>query len=92
METVGEVDDVTKKCHGSIPDISISGQRVAREMSAIIKTHGKPGMIVSDNGTEFTSNAMLVWIEEHDDTWHFTMPGKPTQNAFCESFQWPYAG
>jgi transposase InsO family protein len=42
-------DDVTHKCLGSIPDTSISGQRVARELTAIIERRGKPGMIVSDN-------------------------------------------
>jgi putative transposase len=43
-------------------------------------------MIVSDNGTEFTSNAMLAWAEEHNIAWHFIAPGKPMQNGFCESF------
>src|ERR1700737_3189101 len=47
---------------------------------------GKPGLIVSDNGTEFTSNAMLAWAEEHNISWHFIAPGKPMQNGFCESF------
>jgi transposase InsO family protein len=42
-------DDVTHECLGSIPDTSISGQRVARELTAIIERRGKPGMIVSDN-------------------------------------------
>src|SRR6202044_2133457 len=53
------VDDVTRECLAAIPDTSISGRRVARELTALIKRRGKPGMIVSDNGTEFTSNAML---------------------------------
>ena len=43
-------------------------------------------MIVSDNGTEFTSNAMLAWPEEQNIPWHFIAPGKPMQNGFCESF------
>jgi transposase InsO family protein len=43
-------------------------------------------MIVSDNGTEFTSNAMLAWAEEHNISWHFIAPGKPMHNGFCESF------
>jgi putative transposase len=55
------VDDVTRECLAAIPDTSISGRRVARELTALIKRRGKPGMIVSDNGTEFTSNAMLSW-------------------------------
>jgi putative transposase len=80
------VDDVTRECLAAIPDTSISGRRVARELTALIERRGKPGMIVSDNGTEFTSNAMLAWAEEHNITWHFIAPGKPMQNGFCESF------
>jgi putative transposase len=80
------VDDVTRECLAAIPDTSISGRRVARELTARIDRRGKPGMIVSDNGTEFTSNAMLAWAEEHNITWHFIAPGKPMQNGFCESF------
>ena len=43
------VDDVTRECLAAIPDTSISGRRVARELTALIERHGKPGMIVSDN-------------------------------------------
>ena len=43
-------------------------------------------MIVSDNGTEFTSNAILAWQQEHDVEWHYIAPGKPMQNGFVESF------
>ena len=80
------VDDVTRECLAAIPDTSISGRRVARELTTLIEQRGKPEMIVSDNGTEFTSNAMLAWAEEHNITWHFIAPGKPMQNGFCESF------
>jgi transposase InsO family protein len=80
------VDDVTKECLGAIPDTSISGRRVARELAAIVARRGKPGSIVSDNGTEFTCNAMLAWCKEAGIDWHFIAPGKPIQNAFVESF------
>ena len=43
-------------------------------------------MIVSDNGTEFTSNTILAWQQEHDVEWHYIAPGKPMQNGFVESF------
>ena len=58
------VDDVTRECLAAIPDTSISGRRVARELTALIEHRGKPGMIVSDNGTEFTSNAVFAWARE----------------------------
>ena len=80
------VDDVTRECLAAIPDTSISGRRVARELTALIKRRGKPGMIVSDNGTEFTSNAMFAWAHDNRVVWHFIAPGKPMQNGFCESF------
>ena len=80
------VDDVTKECLGAIPDTSISGRRVVRELTAIIERRGKPGLIVSDHGTEFTSNAMLAWCKDGQVDWHFIAPGKPMQNGFVESF------
>lgn len=80
------VDDVTRECLAAIPDTSISGRRVARELTALIELRGRPGMIVSDNGTEFTPNAMLGWVQDNRIVWHFIAPGKPMQNGFCESF------
>jgi putative transposase len=41
---------------------------------------------VSDNGTEFTSNAILLWADDHKVAWHYIAPGKPTRNAFADSF------
>ena len=43
-------------------------------------------MIVSDNGTEFTSMAILRWSQQTRIEWHYIAPGKPQQNAFVESF------
>lgn len=80
------VDDVTRECLAAIPDTSISGRRVARELTALIERRGRPGMIVSDNGTELTSNAILKWCAEHRIEWHYIAPGKPMQNGFVESF------
>ena len=80
------VDDVTRECLAAIPDTSISGRRVARELTALIERRGKPGMIVSDNGTELTSNAILKWCAETKIEWHYIAPGKPMQNGFVESF------
>ncbi len=55
------IDDVTKECLAAVVDTSISGRRVARELAAVIARRGRPGLIVTDHGTEFTSNAMLAW-------------------------------
>ena len=50
------------------------------------RLYGKPASIVSDNGTEFTSRAILKWANDNDVDWHYIDPGKPQQNAFIESF------
>jgi putative transposase len=78
-------DDVTRECLAAIPATSISGKRVARELTELIGKRGKPGMIVSDNGTEFTSNAILGWSKEHGVEWHYIAPGGPMQNGYIES-------
>ena len=52
----------------------------------LIGTRGKPKMVVSDNGTEFTSNAMLGWAKDHGVDWHYIAPGRPMQNGYIESF------
>ena len=80
------VDDCTRENLALIADTSLSGTRVARELDRLIVGHGKPRMIVSDNGTEFTSNAILAWADKTHIEWHYIAPGKPTQNAFIESF------
>jgi putative transposase len=79
-------DDVTHECLGAIPDTSISGRRVARELTAVIERRGKPGLIVSDNGTEFTSHAIFAWARDQQIAWHYIAPGKPMQNGYVESF------
>jgi putative transposase len=80
------VDDVTRECLAAIPDTSISGRRVARELTMLIETRGKRTMIVSDHGTEFTSNAILGWATDRQVEWHYNAPGKPMQKGFVESF------
>jgi len=80
------IDDFNSECLAAIPDFSLSGLRVIRELEAIIAMRGTPAMIVSDNGTELTSNAVLRWAADQGIEWHYIAPGKPMQNAFVESF------
>ena len=80
------VDDCTRECLALLADTSLSGVRVVRELDRLIAERGKPKMIVSDNGTEFTSNAILTWVEGAGVQWHYIAPGKPMQNGFIESF------
>jgi putative transposase len=80
------VDDFTRESLALIPDTSLSGARVARELDALLARHGRPKSCVSDNGTELTSKAMLKWMQTTGVAWHYIAPGKPQQNAFIESF------
>ena len=80
------VDDFTRECLALVIDTSLSGVRVGRELDQISELRGRPAIIVSDNGTELTSHAILHWQEEHGVLWHYIAPGKPQQNGFVESF------
>ncbi len=93
------VDDCTRECLALIADTSLSAARVARELATLFDARGKPQTVVSDNGTEFTSNAILKFVDDRKFDWHYIAPrcpaavclqtargGKPTQNAFIENF------
>jgi transposase InsO family protein len=78
------VDDFTRESLALIPDTSLSGTRVARELDALIARRGRPKCCVSDNGTELTSKAILNLTHKTGVDWHYIAPGKPQQNAFVE--------
>ena len=86
LRVLAVVDDFTAECLCLVADTSLSGLRVARELDTVIATRKRPAMIVSDNGSEFTSMAILRWSQERFVEWHYIAPGKPQQNAFVESF------
>lgn len=80
------VDDYCRECLALVADTSLSGHRVVRELDAVIARRGRPAMVVSDNGTELTSMAILSWCQRTGIEWHYIAPGKPMQNGFIESF------
>ena len=80
------VDDCIRECLALVADTLLSGFRVARELDRLIIERDRPKMIVSDNGSELTSNAILAWADQSRVAWHYIAPGKPMQNAFIESF------
>ena len=86
IRTLNIVDDFTRECLAVEVDTSLSGHRVARVLDAIGSVRGYPQTIVMDNGTELTSIAMACWARDRKVRLHFIQPGKPTQNAFIESF------
>jgi putative transposase len=79
------LDDFSRECLAAVVDTSLGGVRVVRELELVVNQRGWPHTIVSDNGTELTSKAVLRWAAERV-SWHYIQPGKPVQNAFIESF------
>ena len=79
------VDDFSRECLTMVVDTSLGGVRVVRELERLTLERGTPQVIVSDNGTELTSGAVLRWAIDRV-AWHYIQPGKPVPNAFIESF------
>jgi putative transposase len=69
------VDDCTRECLALVADTSLSGVRGARELDRLLAVRGRPKMIVSDNGSELTSNAILAWADAAGVQWHYIAPG-----------------
>jgi len=80
------VDDHTRECLAIEADTSITGERVTRVLDRVTAERGCPQALLSDNGPEFTSRVMEAWAFERQLRQEFIEPGKPTQNAFIESF------
>ena len=65
------VDDFSRENLVLVADTSLSGLRVTRQLDRVIAERGMPTTIVSDNGTEFTSMAILQWVQKAGIDWHY---------------------
>jgi putative transposase len=79
-------DDCTRENLALEADFAFSGVRMTRVLDAVAALRGYPKTIVLDNGPEMVSLAMLRWAADRGVRLHHIAPGKPIQNAFCESF------
>lgn len=87
LRVLNIVDDFTRELIACIPEHSFSGFRVVRELDKIMEIKDiKPRSITMDNGPEFTSRAFMSWAYDKKIHINYIQPGKPTQNAFVESF------
>lgn len=80
------IDDFTKECIDLVADFGISGHYVVRVLEQAARFRGYPSSIRTDQGPEFTGTALDQWASENGVRLLLTQPGKPTQNAFIESF------
>ena len=79
-------DDATHEAVAIVPEHTIGGDHLTRILDGICSQRGKPAVIRSDNGPEFTGKAMLTWAHRHGIALRLIEPGKPNQNAYVESF------
>ena len=86
FRTLTIVDDVTRECPALEVDTSLSGMRVAIVLERLWGQGRRPATIRIDNGPELTSQALDAWAWRRGVRLHFIEPGKPTQNAYIESF------
>ena len=80
------VEDFTKEAVDIVVDHSIPGQYVTRVLDQAIVFRGCPRAIRSDQGPEFTGRALDQWAYRRGVELKLIAPGKPTQNAYIESF------
>jgi len=90
LRSLNLIDTCTRECLAIEVDTSLTGERVCRVLDAALWEYGLPRAITVDNGPEFISNALDRWAHRHGVELHFIQPGKPTQNAFIESFNSRY--
>ena len=67
-------------------DHSLPGERIVRELDAVVAERGAPEMLIMDNGPEFAGRALDAWAYRRGVKLHFIRPGKPVENAYVESF------
>lgn len=80
------IDEVNRECLALEVDSSITGRKVTAVLNRIAIFRGMPQEILTDNGSEFTSNVMNAWAYDHKVDHIFIDPGKPMQNGYIESF------
>lgn len=68
------VDDFTRECRAIVVDTSLCGQRVARTLDQLVREHGRPKALLTDNGPEFTSRAVEAWAYRNGVRLDFIQP------------------
>jgi len=87
FRTLSVVDTFSRECMTIEVDTSLPGHRAVRILDRLGDTKGLPDSIRVDNGPEFISKALDEWAYRNGVKLDFIRPGKPTENAYVESFQ-----
>ena len=86
LRTLTVMDNYTRECLSIHVDAGIRGEQVVEVIERICAQRGTPFTIHVDNGTEFISKVLDKWAYERGVALYFSRPGKPTDNAYIESF------
>ena len=86
LKCLAIVDDATHEAVAVVPEHTIGGDYLTRILDGICSQRGRPTLIRSDNGAEFTGKAMLNWAYRNGVLLWLIEPGTPNQNAYVESF------
>jgi putative transposase len=86
FRTLNIVDDFSRECPAIEVDTSLPGARVVRVLDRLAETRGLPREVILDNGPEMIGKVLDHWAWRNGVRLYFIDPGKPTQNAFIESF------
>lgn len=86
FRTFNLIDDCTREVLAIEIDTSLSSKRIIRTLERVILDRGKPNIIRTDNGPEFTSKELELWAKENGIQIQFIQPGRPMQNGYIERF------
>jgi putative transposase len=86
FRTFNLIDDCTREVLAIEIDTSLSSKRIIRTLERVILDRGKPNIIRTDNGPEFTSKDLELWASDHEIQIQFIQPGRPMQNGYIERF------
>jgi putative transposase len=86
FRTFNLIDDCTREVLAIEIDTSSSSKRIIRTLERVILDRGKPNIIRTDNGPEFTSKDLELWARDHEIKIQFIQPGRPMQNGYIERF------
>lgn len=86
LRVLSVIDVFTREALALEVDTSLPGSRVARVLERLCGQRERPTQLVLDNGPELISRVLEEWAHQHAVALHFIDPGKPIQNAHCESF------
>lgn len=90
FRTFNVIDDFNREALGIEVDHSLPTGRVIRTLEQIFEHRGKPKRLRMDNGPEFISTSFELWCNSQGIELQYIQPGKPTQNAYIESFNGIY--